>query len=206
MRRLPTPTTFWESRECGPVQTWMRLSSPTKPSSCGRNLLLPFLLKAEALIGFIPENPGDPEQERKLRKERSAQATAALEKYLQLAPNAPKKEFWRAQLEALKAYASEPPAAGTREVFTSKEVSTRARVLKKPEPQYTSAARANSVRGTVVLRAVFAADGTVKHIFVVRGLPHGLTEASIESAKKIKFTPAMLMGKPVSMWMQLEYI
>ena len=37
----------------------------------------PFLLKAEALIGFIPENPGDPEQERKLRKERSAQATAA---------------------------------------------------------------------------------------------------------------------------------
>ncbi len=164
-----------------------------------------YLLKAEALIGFIPENPGDPEQERELRKERWAQATAALEKYLQIAPNAPKKEFWRGQLEALKAAAREPPAASQREIFTSKEVSTRARVLKKPEPQYTSAARENGVQGTVVLRAVFAADGAVKHIFVVRGLPHGMTEICIEAARRIKFVPATKDGKPVSMWMQLEY-
>ena len=33
----------------------------------------------------------------------------------------------------------------------------------------------------------------------------GLTERAIEAAKRIKFTPAMKDGKPVSVWMQLEY-
>jgi hypothetical protein len=45
----------------------------------------------------------------------------------------------------------------------------------------------------------------VENIRVVSGLPYGLTEQAIASARKIKFTPAMKDGKPVSMWMQLEY-
>lgn len=48
-------------------------------------------------------------------------------------------------------------------------------------------------------------DGTITNIRVVAGLRGGLTERSIEAARKIKFIPATKDGKPVSMWMQLEY-
>jgi hypothetical protein len=39
----------------------------------------------------------------------------------------------------------------------------------------------------------------------MQSLPYGLTEAAIAAARQIKFEPATLDGKPVSMFMQLEY-
>jgi TonB family protein len=90
-------------------------------------------------------------------------------------------------------------------IFRSSEVSSRARVLSKPEPSYTEAARKNQITGTVVLRAVFSSNGTVTNISTIRGLSDGLTERAISAAKQIKFVPAMKDGHPVSMWMQLEY-
>jgi TonB family protein len=164
-----------------------------------------YLLKTQALIDFAGDTElPEPAEAREARKERYRKAVDALEKYLQLAPNAPQKQFWTDQLESLKFYVGEHRSASD-SIFTSKQVTTRARVLSKPEPAYTSAAREHEVRGTVILRAVFAADGTVKHVIVVRGLPDGLTEVCISVAKKIKFVPAARDGKPVSMWMQLEY-
>jgi TonB family protein len=90
-------------------------------------------------------------------------------------------------------------------VFSSKDVTSRARVLEKPEPQYTEAARKNQVTGTVVLKAVFSSSGTVTNISTIRGLPDGLTERAIAAAKQIRFVPAQKDGRNVSMWMQLEY-
>ncbi|MFN2510969.1 MAG: energy transducer TonB [Pyrinomonadaceae bacterium] len=84
-------------------------------------------------------------------------------------------------------------------------MTTKARVLRKPEPQYTEAARRNGVTGTVVLRSVFSSDGTVKHFVVVSGLPDGLTEQALRAARRIKFVPATIDGRPVSMFIQLEY-
>ena len=105
---------------------------------------------------------------------------------------------------------SEAVQAGTLEtttegLFTGKQVDSRARLVKKPEPTYTEKARGKQITGTVILKCIFAADGTVKNIRVVQGLPYGLTERSIEAARKIKFIPATKDGKNVSMWMQLEY-
>jgi TonB family protein len=90
-------------------------------------------------------------------------------------------------------------------IFRSSEVSSRARVLDKPEPQYTESARKNQITGTVVLRAVFSSSGSVTNISTIRGLPDGLTERAISAAKQIRFVPAQKDGHPVSMWMQLEY-
>jgi len=90
-------------------------------------------------------------------------------------------------------------------LYLGKEVDTKARLMNRPEPNYTENARRHKVNGIVVLKCVFAADGTVKNIRIVEGLPDGLTEKAIEAAHKIKFVPAMKDGKPVSMWMQLEY-
>lgn len=90
-------------------------------------------------------------------------------------------------------------------IFTGKDVTTKARLISKPEPQYTEDARKNQITGTVVLKVVFASNGTVTNIRTVSGLPYGLTERAIAAARAIKFVPATKDGHQVSMWMQLEY-
>ena len=90
-------------------------------------------------------------------------------------------------------------------IFTGKDVTTKARLISKPEPQYTEDARKNQITGTVVLKVVFASNGNVTNIRTVSGLPYGLTERAIAAAKQIKFVPATKDGHQVSMWMQLEY-
>ncbi|HEV7682343.1 MAG TPA: TonB family protein [Pyrinomonadaceae bacterium] len=89
--------------------------------------------------------------------------------------------------------------------FSPKEVTQKARVLSKPEPQYTEEARKNQVTGTVILRAVFSSSGQVTNISARASLPYGLTERAIAAARQIKFTPATKDGHPVSMYIQLEY-
>ncbi len=90
-------------------------------------------------------------------------------------------------------------------IFSGREVSSKARVLSKPEPQYTEEARKNQITGTVVLRAVFTSGGQVTNIRAVSGLPFGLTERAIAAARQIRFQPATKDGRPVSMYIQLEY-
>jgi TonB family protein len=90
-------------------------------------------------------------------------------------------------------------------IFSGREVTSKARVLDKPEPTYTESARKNQITGTVVLRAVFSAGGSVTNIHAVSGLPDGLTERAIAAAKNIRFVPATKDGHPVSMWMELQY-
>lgn len=90
-------------------------------------------------------------------------------------------------------------------VYTGKEVDTKARLVRKPEPSYSDEAKSKLITGTIVLKCIFAFDGTVTNIYVIAGLPYGLTERAIEAARKIKFIPATKDGKNVSMWMQLEY-
>jgi TonB family protein len=89
--------------------------------------------------------------------------------------------------------------------FAAKEVTQKARIISKPEAQYTEEARKNQVTGTVVLRAVLGSGGQVTGIRAVSGLPNGLTEKAISAAHLIKFTPAMKDGRPVSQYIQIEY-
>jgi TonB family protein len=130
-------------------------------------------------------------------------AAEALEKYLQLETDSRAAQSWKEQLETLKFYIGE--TSGTSPIYKGRDVTTKVKLLSKPEPVYTQAARNEQITGTVVLRCVFASDGTVKHILVLQALPNGLTQQSIVAAKQIKFVPATINGKPVSMWMQLEY-
>ena len=95
--------------------------------------------------------------------------------------------------------------SGNDRLFSGSEVEQRARLLLKPEPQYTEEARRNQITGTVVLRVVFASSGEVVQIRALRQLPFGLTERAIAAARQIKFAPAMKSGHPVSVHMQLEY-
>jgi protein TonB len=98
-----------------------------------------------------------------------------------------------------------PEADNPNRVYKSPEVSTRPRVIAKPEPQYTEQARRDQITGTVVLRVVFSSSGQVTNIQAVQKLGGGLTEKAIAAARQIRFLPAMRNGQPVSMYMQLEY-
>ena len=90
-------------------------------------------------------------------------------------------------------------------VFRGREVTQKVRVLERAEPIYTESARKYAITGTVVLRSVFSKDGEVTNLYVVRKLPHGLTQQAIKAARAIRFSPAMKDGHPVSMYMELQY-
>jgi TonB family protein len=114
-------------------------------------------------------------------------------------------EEWALRAESLRGYADIIGSDGNVRVYSGKEVSTKARILSKPEPRYTEEARKDQLTGTIILRAIFAANGRVVGIRAVSSLPDGLTESAIRAARGIKFIPATKDGHPVSMFMQLEY-
>ncbi len=61
----------------------------------------------------------------------------------------------------------------------------------KPNPVYTPEARSLKLEGEVLLEVLFSANGTLHVNKVVRGLGHGLDEAAVAAANKIRFKPAM---------------
>ena len=103
----------------------------------------------------------------------------------------------------------QPPTAAEindpNKVFTTRQVTQKARIISRPEPMYTESARKFGVTGTVVLRAVFSSDGQVTNVKVVKRLPHGLTDVAIMAARRIRFIPAQIDGRPVQQYIQIEY-
>lgn len=115
-----------------------------------------------------------------------------------------KREEWTLRATSLRGFA-DMASDNDLALYSGKEVTTKARVLSKPEPRYTEDARKHQVTGTVILRCIFGANGKVFGIRAVSSLPHGLTERAITAALQIRFIPATKDGRPVSMFMQLEY-
>lgn len=78
-------------------------------------------------------------------------------------------------------------------------------IIEQPLALYTAKARKQRTEGTVILRLRFWGDSTIEVAEVIRGLPHGLTEAAVAAAKLIKFTPAERDGQPTSVNRTMEY-
>ena len=70
-------------------------------------------------------------------------------------------------------------------------------ILFKPNPVYTQEARDLKLEGEVLLEVEFSASGQLHVNRVVRGLGHGLDEAAVAAANKIRFKPAMRSGQAV---------
>jgi TonB family protein len=75
--------------------------------------------------------------------------------------------------------------------------STPVEITFKPNPVYTDEARSLKLEGEVLLEVSFSANGTLHVNRVVRGLGHGLDEAAIAAANKIRFKPALSGGQPI---------
>ena len=67
----------------------------------------------------------------------------------------------------------------------------------KPNPLYTQEARQLKLEGEVLLEVRFGTNGQLQVNRVVRGLGHGLDEAAIAAANKMRFKPALHNGQPV---------
>jgi len=89
--------------------------------------------------------------------------------------------------------------------FSASALTQKARIISKPEPLYTEAARKFAVSGTISMRLILMASGEVGGITIIKRLPHGLTQKAIEAAKQTKFEPAMKDGRLVSQYVQMEY-
>jgi TonB family protein len=74
---------------------------------------------------------------------------------------------------------------------------TPVEITYKPNPVYTDEARSLKLEGEVLLEVSFSATGTLHVNRVVRGLGHGLDDAAIAAANKMRFKPALRSGQPV---------
>jgi TonB family protein len=74
---------------------------------------------------------------------------------------------------------------------------TGVEITYKPNPVYTNEARDLKLEGEVLLEVQFLANGQLHVNRVVRGLGHGLDEAAITAANKMRFKPALRSGQAV---------
>lgn len=81
----------------------------------------------------------------------------------------------------------------------------RPKILFKTEPEFPRGARQRSLTANVVLKAVFAADGSIKYIETVQSSGDIFTEEAVRAANLTRFVPASICGKPISFALQLEY-
>jgi len=178
------------------------------------------LLKSLALVGLTASAPQITPQlshTQPISKEQQAinypvaqsrfkEAAVCLERYLRLKPDDKDANYLRERLEAIKIYVQDNHTAGGAQViYKTSEVTTKARILSKPEPSFTTEARKAQVDGIVLLRVVLDADGTIKHILVIVPLGYGLTEKALQAARKIRFEPAIKDGQKVSTMTLIEF-
>jgi TonB family protein len=74
---------------------------------------------------------------------------------------------------------------------------TTVEITYKPNPIYTEEARGLKLEGEVLLEVEFGANGELHVKRVVRGLGHGLDEAAMVAANKMKFKPASKNGQAI---------
>ncbi|MGA8868417.1 MAG: energy transducer TonB [Candidatus Sulfotelmatobacter sp.] len=86
---------------------------------------------------------------------------------------------------------------GPRIQTDSGPATTPVEITFKPNPVYTDEARSLKLEGEVLLEVSFSANGTLHVIRVVRGLGHGLDEAAMAAANKMRFKPALRNGQPM---------
>lgn len=70
-------------------------------------------------------------------------------------------------------------------------------ILSKPNPVYPAEARQLHIEGQVTLRILFGSTGNLRVLKVVQGLGHGMDQAAVAAAERIRFKPAERDGRPV---------
>lgn len=78
------------------------------------------------------------------------------------------------------------------------------KVVSKPPPSYPAAAKASLIMGSAVIKIWVDKEGSVERAKALCGHPL-LAEASVEAARRARFTPTLLDGKPVKVSGYITY-
>lgn len=79
------------------------------------------------------------------------------------------------------------------------------KILEQPLPELPRNHGILDVQGTAMYRVQFLEFGEIGEISTVKDLPAGLGQQAMNAIRKIRFTPEMKDGKPVTTVKQLEY-
>ncbi len=96
-----------------------------------------------------------------------------------------------------------PTSPLPREVVTPGD--SNLKIISKPRPSFSDAARIASKSGTVKVAVLFAANGKIESMLVIDRLGYGLDEQALRAARQIRFEPKVENGKPVSVVRIIEY-
>lgn len=67
-----------------------------------------------------------------------------------------------------------------------------------PQPPYTQEARKARIQGIVIVQVLIDPEGNVWETEILKGLPMGLNQTTLETVRRWKFQPARLNGIPVT--------
>ena len=73
-----------------------------------------------------------------------------------------------------------------------------------PSPGYNDLARTAKFQGMAVLSAVVTTEGKVTSIYVIKGVPFGLTRNAIDAVKGWQFKPALKADKPIAVRVAIQ--
>jgi TonB family protein len=73
-----------------------------------------------------------------------------------------------------------------------------------PSPRYTQAAREAKLSGSLIVEAIVTRQGKVINPRIVRGLPFGLNENSLETLTTWRCNPALQNGEPLAVMVPFE--
>lgn len=90
-------------------------------------------------------------------------------------------------------------------IYLPSEVDVKLKIKEKVKAKYTENARRNCINGKVLLKVIFMSSGKIGDIEVVEGLPEGLSESAVDAARLMKFEPAQVDGRKVSVSAKVEY-
>lgn len=109
-------------------------------------------------------------------------------------------------LLALMLVAAAAGGQGSSTVYTPGEGVSLPQVTKQVKADYTEAAKANRIVGTVILDVVVLSDGAVGDVTVSTSLDstYGLDDNAVAAMKQWAFRPGLKDGKPVAVRVNVE--
>lgn len=91
-------------------------------------------------------------------------------------------------------------------IYSSQEVTHRAKLAGPLDIRITEEARAHDIHGRIVVEAVLCRSGRVTDLRVSESLPYGMTESALEAVRRIRFTPAEMNWHTVSQRKRFEFL
>jgi TonB family protein len=125
--------------------------------------------------------------------DRAAEASAAIERHLELTP----ERFRTDRALSLRSCLAALSEARSTVLGEDAELVQPPLKISGDPPIYTWSARSSLVQGQVTVEALVTREGDVPCTRIVRGLPKGLSRAAADAVRTWKFEPALVLGQPV---------